>query len=192
MKRRFYICFIWADPSCNGINPEWQQLTGREYFAIKDSLKCAGRDIAELKSTERDGSDGIIFIEATKAIYDEVRKETNHSDYLRREEEKSGFKNIPYETLGTADTDYNGGKDIADDMNVDEEYIKQEMSEQLFKAFMQLSEEERKLIYFLFFTGDTNSDRKYSDITGIPRRTVAHRKAKAFAKMKKFLENFEI
>ena len=28
---------IWKDPSCAGINPEWQELTGQEFYALVKS-----------------------------------------------------------------------------------------------------------------------------------------------------------
>ena len=55
---------VRKDPFCNGVNPEWQELTGQEFLAFIRLDENKKRRFIKLYSTSDDGSDGDIMIEA--------------------------------------------------------------------------------------------------------------------------------
>ena len=64
------------------------------------------------------------------------------------------------------------------------------MSEMLYKELNRLSEDERRLIYNLFFSngGDGMTERECAKSLGITQQSVNERKIRIFNKLKKFLE----
>jgi hypothetical protein len=74
---------IWKDPSCNGIDPDWQEITGKEFLALVRSAESKNRHFIKLQSTEDDGADGAIVIEATKIDYMDWKREKNHAHYVQ-------------------------------------------------------------------------------------------------------------
>lgn len=70
--------------------------------------------------------------------------------------------------------------------STEDKLIKAEMLAKLIEAMEKLSEQERLLIYNLFFKG--KSEHKLSTETGIPQKTINDRKRKALLKLKKIIE----
>jgi len=64
------------------------------------------------------------------------------------------------------------------------------MLDKLNNALQSLSDAEYKLIYALFFENDGQgmSEREYSSISGIPRKTLEYRRRKIFCKLKQILQ----
>ena len=82
MTKKFY---IWKDPSCNGANIEWLEITGNEFYAMLKRAENEGRCFIRLGddiATEAD----VIFIEATREQYLDWRKEQNAKNYLRQQQ----------------------------------------------------------------------------------------------------------
>jgi RNA polymerase sigma factor (sigma-70 family) len=70
--------------------------------------------------------------------------------------------------------------------SIEDGVIKKEMLEKLALCLETLSEQERLLIYALFFQG--KSERQLSAETGTPQRTINDRKRRILLKLKKLLE----
>lgn len=70
--------------------------------------------------------------------------------------------------------------------SITDRLIKEEMLVKLAEVLEKLSEQERLLIYELFFKG--KSERKLSAETGIPQKTLNDRKHKILLKLKKLIE----
>jgi len=75
---------VWKDPSCNGINPDWQELSGKEFLALVRSDEGRRRHFIRLDSIEPNGADGAIVMEATQVVYADWKREKNRNDYLNR------------------------------------------------------------------------------------------------------------
>ena len=90
---------------------------------------------------------------------------------------------ISYESL--TDADYISEGDV-----VEEAVSHAIQVDKLHQALQRLAPEERKLINALFFSndGDGISERKYAEITGIPRTTIEYRKRIILAKLKQLLQ----
>jgi len=70
--------------------------------------------------------------------------------------------------------------------SIEDGVIKKEMIKKLALCLETLSEQERLLIYALFFQG--KSERQLSAETGTPQRTINDRKRRILLKLKKLLE----
>ncbi|OLN30121.1 sigma-70 family RNA polymerase sigma factor [Desulfosporosinus metallidurans] len=70
--------------------------------------------------------------------------------------------------------------------SLEDTIIKQDMLVRLNSAMEKLSEQERLLIYALFFKGI--SERQLSAETGIPQKTINDRKHNILLKLKKIIE----
>jgi len=176
---------IWKDPSCAGANPEWQELTGQEFYALVKSPDTKGRNFIKLPSTHADGSDGAIIVEVTRADYKQWKREKNHIDYLNREAQP--FTTISYHAVESDDGESYGEELLIDDVDIEADYIKSLEPEQLTAAIQQLNLAEYELIDFLILSGNDVVDQDYADKTGISRRTVTYRKLAVLKKIKNLL-----
>ena len=93
--------FRWKDANCNGIAPEWIEMTGKEFFLFTKSPESKGRYFIEMNEA---GMEPIV-IEATVDKYIEWRKQMRRRSRLVKSQ--IGFTTISlydYEF----DTDGNG------------------------------------------------------------------------------------
>jgi len=84
------------------------------------------------------------------------------------------------------------GEDYANDgEGVEDVTIHALMSDKLRDILGKLPGNDRELINALFFSngGDGMSEREYSDMSGVPRKTVAYRKERILSKLKKLMGN---
>ena len=84
------------------------------------------------------------------------------------------------------------GEDYTDDCEgVEDAVVSVMMSDKLHEVLDELPESDRELIDALFFSngGEGMSEREYSELSGVPRKTVAYRRGKILARLKKLLEN---
>lgn len=75
---------------------------------------------------------------------------------------------------------------ISDHINIEEQVIKEEELEKLYKAFGILTLEERRLIKIIYFKNV--KIKEYSEIKGLKYGTVLKRKRVAIEKLKKYLK----
>jgi RNA polymerase sigma factor (sigma-70 family) len=83
------------------------------------------------------------------------------------------------------------GEDYAAEAeSVEETVIRGIMSGALHQALDKLPEADRALIDALFFSngGTGMSEREYSEVSGMPRKTIAYRRNRALERLKKFFE----
>ena len=69
---------------------------------------------------------------------------------------------------------------------MDEIVAEKLLFEALLEAIAALDDDERNLIYALFYKG--KSERSYSEETGVPRKTLAYRRDKVLEKMRRIIE----
>jgi hypothetical protein len=182
------IYFIWKDPSCNGINPEWEKITGQRFYFLVRSPEGNGRFFIKLNSTDKNGDDRRIVIEATKNEYVKWRKEKDHSDYIQEQQKNSGFQFVSYQYLDSEDALPNEASLRDTGINVEADYIESVEQTALKEALTQLSKDEYHMIGYFFLAGNKGTVRGYADITGIPYKTVHNRKIALLKKIKKLIE----
>lgn len=124
-----------------------------------------------------------MLMEVTEQTYREYYRDKRRQKYIDERSKANG--DISYNSF---DTDELLGEDILVDKHIDVEaqVISKMTVEQLRKAFLLLSPEERELVKVLFIDGVT--ERKASEIYGISQVAIHKRKNKILTKLKEFLE----
>ena len=177
---------IWRDPACNGVNPEWQEISGKEFITLVRSPEAKGRYFIKLPSTNGDGSDDTIVVEATQASYLEWRSARNHADYIRSCGRDTSI--LSYHAMESEDGECFGEELLRDEgCDVEDEYFANLVREEISAAVMQLTAKEQDLIHFLYLSDKQGTERGYSELTGIPQKTINDRKNRALAKLLKIL-----
>lgn len=86
-------------------------------------------------------------------------------------------------------TNESSGEDIliAEQPDVCDTVVENIMTDKPGKLLQSLNQDEKLLIHALYFEG--KSERKVSEETGMPQKTINDRKRRIIAKLKKLLEN---
>ena len=128
--------------------------------------------------------EGDVLLEVSENDYRKHCRRKRKEKYYTERSRKN--KDFSYDMLTT--DDFNG-EDIliSPDMSVEETAEHNMLLEKLKDCLSQLTKDEMYLITALFFEGV--SERKLSEITGIPQKTIDDRKHKILIKLKGFLEN---
>jgi DNA-directed RNA polymerase specialized sigma subunit len=177
----------WKDPSCNGVNPDWQEISRSKFLLLVKSTEGKGRRFIRMGSTNGDGSDGIIVIEATETEYKVWLKEKRHRQHLR--DCDPGYTLVSYHAIESEDEDCNGEEILRDDeRNVETECFRRLEREAVRTALALLSDGERQMMEYFYFSAEQGTERGYSALTGIPYMTVHDRKIRVLTKLKKILE----
>ena len=177
---------IWKDPFCNGVNPEWVNLSRDEFLVFIKLPENKNRRFIKLSSTNDGGSDGRIIIEATEAQYKDWLVEKRHAQYLR--DINPGYKVTSYHADDNEDEDFCGEELITDmECEVELECFGNIYIKALRAAITKLSEEELHMVTYLYLSDVKGTDRGYSALTGIPVMTINNRKNRILRKLKKIM-----
>lgn len=177
--------FVWKDPNCNGVNPEWVQLTRKQYLALVNDPKNSHRHFARLLSGDCEEA-GILVMEATERVYKECEEARLREKYLREigEEYRESVVSLNAPVPDCEDWLF---EDIVSDPNIDTaaEAIHQVDLVKLRAALDKLTPEELEIINALFLENpDRRGERAIAKDLGIPRMTLCDRKRKILKKLK--------
>ena len=176
---------VWKDPSCNGINPDWQEMNGEEFYALVRSQEAKNRHFIKLPSADKGGGDGELVMEVTKNGYLDWKREKNHADYLRNWEKT--IKVVSYNSFESENGEFYGEELLPDgDNGVESIYIK---THGLEMALASLTDEERQLIEYFYLSEKQGTVRGYEKLTGISKSTINRRQKAVLEKLKKFFES---
>ena len=176
---------IWRNPPRNGESPDWQEITGKQFYNLVSSSAGKDRFFVKLASTDQDGGDGTIVMEATQADYAEWMREKNHADYLMRF--SKGITVLSYHGMKSDDGEYYGEELLPNPgSDIEGRHIGAIAIE---AALAELTDEEYRLIEFLYLSDKPGTLRDYERESGIPKSTVSRKQKLAFKKLKKFFEN---
>jgi DNA-directed RNA polymerase specialized sigma24 family protein len=123
--------------------------------------------------------------EVSKEEYEIHHEERERSKYLRKV--KKEYITLSFERM---DDEGTHGDEIIADIHQDcaeDVAVGNVMLQKLREVLEYLPEEERKLVLSLFSSEDM-TERKLSEITGIPRKTINDRKNRILRKLKKLLD----
>lgn len=184
MAKKYY---RWKDENCNGINPEWVEMTGAEFFSFKRNPENKHRKFIE--SIDEYGEEDTVILEVTKEKYDEWNREMQRHKYSEkiRKQYVKGFLSL--------DMDVDGEEEMTLHEAVADEHINVEMSamsaletEKLRSAIKLLSKEEKDLLNMLYFSNfDMTSERSIAKKCSIPQKTFNNRKKAVLKKLKKYM-----
>lgn len=122
-------------------------------------------------------------IEVSKDIYDEYRRGKWR---IEKNDAKYKCHHIHFgDMTGVADEEYENFKEITNSKATPETILLQkELMEKLKNALENLDEQEKKMIYSLYY--DEKSERDYAKMKGVCKNTVHVRKKKILKKLKKY------
>lgn len=119
----------------------------------------------------------------SKEIYKAYYKQKEHETYL---DKLSKRYNLSMEECEEKGIQFEYILHLTEE-SLEDLIIKKDMLVKLGIAMVKLTEQERLLIYELFFKG--KSERQLSKETGIPQKTINDRKHSILMKLKKLIEN---
>ncbi|MDR1631150.1 MAG: hypothetical protein LBS36_13210 [Oscillospiraceae bacterium] len=181
------IYLIRKGPADSDGIPAWVQLSGRAFYAFLQTPEAKGRHFIKLPELPEDSGDNTIVIEASKSEYVKWRREKDRGDYLR--ERADGISVVSYHALETDDGCF--GEECVADMETDVEAACLKASEPsiLRQALSILTEDEYRMIKFLYLSEEKHTEQEYADLTGIPRRTICGRKNRILKKIFDFFQD---
>lgn len=178
--------FAWKDPNCNGINPEWIEMKGKEFAKFikipENKKRCFIRLINDV-CMEAD----IILIETTKSEYVKWRKEYDHRTYLfeHSAEYEQVSLDYPY-----GDIDHHELHEIVADesANVENLALEMNMTISIQKAINKLSSDEFYIINQMYFCEHKKTERELCMELKIAKTTFHRRKEEILRKLKNIMD----
>ena len=183
MSKKYYIA--WKDATCNGVNPEWIFMTGKDFYKFIKKPENKNRYFIALDDRVCRDAD-IITMECTKERFVEWRVQKNHENYLDRYEREhelvsmssyiSDSESITYEEV------------IADEtIDIESEVIKLAKNHLLESFFKGLSEDDKELLNQLYIENVGLTEREVCRRLNLPRKTINNRKLNIRKKLKIYL-----
>ena len=176
---------IWKAPACDGINPDWLEISAQDFLNLVRSAEGKCRHFIKLPATDYKGKDGTIVMETTESYFTDWKRDKNHSDYLIRV--GKNVKVDSYHALEAGEDDECSGEELLPDHSCDTETNCIEMFA-LETALASLNADEIRLIDFLYFSDSKKTVRDYEELTGIPKSTANRHKIAILKKLRKYLE----
>ena len=177
--------FVWKDPACGGINIEWLEITGKEFYSMMKLPENKERRFVRL-GNEVCKDDDVIYMEATEAQYLSWRKEKD--ERLYRQKVNSSYKTISMDVEAAGVEDVLVEETVADEqMNTEEQVINGLDAAQVRKALEDFTEEEVKILLAIYV-----HKRKFVSVAeelGVSRQAVSKRAERLLARLKKYFEN---
>lgn len=177
--------FIWKDEKCKGINPEWLEISGREFYSLlKESPKK--RYFEKIDECVEDGADVLVF----ETTYERYKK------WHREHERKRRSKRLELKYINSIIflNDYIVSSEgylndfIADiDENVEDKALKNIEYFVLQDAIKNLNDEEKLVLDIVKKAMEENkSERGICKELGIDREKFRYQREKVFKKIKKY------
>ena len=176
---------VWKDRNCNGINPEWIEMTGEEFYAFISKDENKKRRFIVLNNRICEDAD-VIIMEANEEEYRKNKRKRNHEEYLDRYESQILFVSLSASVYGDDSLCY---EDIlADDAESAEEMLlRKEKNSLLRNFFYTLSSEEQELLNWLYVRNKGVKESALARAHGIPKQTLNDQKIRIRKKLKDFL-----
>ena len=208
LDRRIFVCRFLPDKGGNRIRgPPGLEFEFKIKFQIKEdkTVKYAPKkvfilenrvyreisynELKQLEQADKSYMDKFflplhgMLMEVTKETYKEYYRDERRQKYIDERSRLNG--DVSYNAL---DTDETLGEDILADRRTDVEMqvINQMTVEQLRKAFLLLSPDERELITAIYIQNLT--EREFAKKKGVYHNAVHKRKLRVLEKLKKFLD----
>ncbi len=177
---------VWKDRTCNGKNPEWQEMKGREFFRFLNSDESQGRYFILLDNDICREAD-VIFIEATEEQYAHWYREYCHHSYLKKDAQQ--FQHLSLDVFCT-DEESSVFQDFMMDMDSEFEsgVIQDNLLMLLPHALSTLSELGREAILLKYFEYPMLSDEEIAKRIGVEHMTFCKRKKRALTALKNFFK----
>ena len=193
MSKKFY---AWKNRDCQGINPEWIELTGKQFAEIcsanKDLPDEEKRWFYKLPGLE-EGDDYLVF-ECTKEQYIESQNEKDRRCY-QSDLKADFFESYDMLSFDFVYTDDSGEEytlhDIVEDsrVNVVDTAFNNYFANSLYEAISCLNQEDKEFIlYWIDKKRKGVSDMKIADSLGLTFKGFRYRFSKICKELKNFFE----
>ena len=185
MKKLF---FKWKDENCHGINPEWVEMTGREFLEFKRKPENKHRKFAEYIDENQETT--TIVLEVTQDSYNRWHCEDVIRKRKRTEKCESGYKEISMdeEICGQNIEDFTLHDVIADEsVNIEQDIINLCEINQLREALKRLTPEEMELLEAMYLSEKPMTERDYAKKIGLCSSGLHKRKIMLLHKLKEYL-----
>ncbi len=177
---------VWKDRNCDGNNPEWLEMQGKEFFDFLNSDAGQGRRFILLDNDVCREAD-IIFIEATVEQYADWYRERCHHLYLKKDAQR--FRNLSLDAFCTDEESGSFQELMADvDSEFESEVIRNSLLRLLPHALSILSDSGREVILLKYFEYPALSDAEIAKRIGVEHMTFSKRKKRALAALKTFFK----
>jgi RNA polymerase sigma factor (sigma-70 family) len=187
MKQRRY--FVWKDAACKGINPEWIELTGKQFKEFVNNPENKNRYFIKFNEDEEDTFTSVV--EATYENYLEYDRERKKKAYNGKKafDEHTVFVDLDEVVYYDDDDPITRAEIIADEDAYVEPNHEQLLINELYDALEALSYEERELVDLLFLKNDDHkSERRIAEELGVPQKTLNCRKQAIIKKLKMLIK----
>lgn len=176
---------VWKDRNCNGINPEWIEMTGEEFYAFISKDENKKRRFIVLNNRICEDAD-VIIMEANEEEFLQFQKEYDHAKYLHRFEKQVSFVSLS-EPLREGEELYYEDIIADETVNVEDDCIRLQRIQLLKTFFMQLTDEEKALLHLLYVENHGVKECIVARKIGVPKQSLNIKKIKIRKKLKKFL-----
>lgn len=173
--------FIWKDRNCNGHNPEWVEMKGKEFFDFLNSADgkgrrfillgnnvCAEADVISLRRRRNSTPTGIRSIAVTSTSKGCAEFQHVSLDALCADGESDSFHAL----MADADAAF------------EEDVIRSNLRSLLPHALSTLSEPSREAILLKYFEYPALSDAEIAERIGVEPMTFSKRRKRALAALK--------
>ena len=183
MRKKIYL--VKRDENIPCAQDNWVIMDGKQFlsFIRSNEGKRRSKGFATLRACEK--NDRMIVIECGEEKAKEIRKENDHSDYLRKQEESFGYEQCSFEAVNK------GGclEDVIEDPYSDVEtfVVDRQMCRQLRQCVLRLTKDEQRLVRALYLSNDPDTEKEYGEKLGLSQQTVHNMKIRILEKLKKMM-----
>ncbi len=183
-----HVYLVWKNSNCNGVNPQWIQMGGRQFYEF---LQNEGKD--RFFITIDDGVDqgmDMITLESTKEKYLVWHNEHEKSRQKRERQEPYIPAFVSMDSVVGDDNELTYHDVLADEsVNVEEEAITFLMCQEVTRLVGLLPEDEKQIILALYYYNDRlASDMVIAKQLGMSNVSLCRKKRKILEKLKKSMK----
>jgi len=158
LYKKFY---VKRNPNAHKDAIEWIEMTGREFYKFIKSPENKGRYFIDFED---------YMMESSKSDYVKWRKEKDHADYLREQEE--GWTTISLYSTDITES-ANGEDVIADEeINVQSQVLNKLEQESLRMALGQLDDDSYQLMYDLYLSENPKTQHEVAAEKGVYQNAI--------------------
>ena len=185
MAKRIYL--VMKDPERGGVEDNW---TIMDYFGFLRFLETEEGErrkdcFARLKEADED--DSMIFMECSRERAREIKSETNHMEYLRRQERERGYGISSLDQpAGSGEGETSALLEILADeeRDTEREAFEEILREELPAALAELTREERDVLMALYSDDGGMSERRLAEQAGVSRWSIREKHRSALRKLR--------
>ena len=178
--------FAWKHPVTDGSEPEWVELTGKQFYKITSSEEGKNRYFKKINDGADDGMDVYVF-ETTRDDY--LAWDRAHKCVERKKKTQKKYKPVfvSMDAYIGPEKEYTYHDIVADEVESIEDRVELEFFiEELRLILKTLSEDELKLVNMLYLDNDRGlSEREIARLNGIDPGTLRYQRTKILKKIKK-------